>query len=783
MKKVIVLILSFFIYTSLLSSCNSLLSGFIGGSDNTRGDITSSNTTNPPETDTCVHSFGDWITLKEPSCSENGEKTRTCALCNQTEISTVQKTELHSYDDDEDTECNLCGYIRKLACKHKETTVIDAVEPTCTQDGLTEGEKCSFCGEIMLEQQTIRATGHTEVIDDAVPATCTTDGKTEGSHCSVCQDVIIPQDVIKSEGHKKVYEVAKEPTCTESGISAGSYCSVCNAVFSAGEEIPPIDHEPIYQNGIEATCTSIGMTDLVSCKMCFTIISYQSVIEEIDHSIEDGVCTVCGYEDINFTDPKIYGSDYGYNYLGTLDNGKNLQELYNRIDLSALTFHNDTSVDLTETQLESYVLPKIYYNDLKITLNELRLVMSTLEADRPVYYWFTGGFIFADGKYCQPIVAPEYIEGSFRASVNEMIYEGVKRYYRELDGESSEYLIAMAYHDMIISDVDYAYKSDGKTPEDSIWAHSVVGVFEKKGVVCEGYTKAFQMLLNASGVENVFVRGHAGERHAWNLVKLDDGKWYWFDLTWNDQKIALRGIRYNYFAVNDTQIVNWYDAHLGWQKPDFGSESFLDNHTPFDDTVENEFSYELPSRSDENFSSNTIYLFKETFKINGNTYAIVGYDKVQLISSSNGEALLIPPAVAYGGRVYEVVYIGAMDKDGYFVQGSVFTSTLLTEAVLPGSIEAVGMGAFMEANSLKKVVIQDGVKTIEALAFWGCRNLTEVYIPSSVTSFELQAFAYCYRLTDIYFDGTIEQWNEIEKNQNWNQNCPTITVHCSDGNI
>ncbi len=44
---------------------------------------------------------------------------------------------------------------------HTHTTVsIPAVEATCTETGLTKGEKCSTCYEIIVEQQIIPALGH-----------------------------------------------------------------------------------------------------------------------------------------------------------------------------------------------------------------------------------------------------------------------------------------------------------------------------------------------------------------------------------------------------------------------------------------------------------------------------------------------------------------------------------------------------------------------------------------------------------------------------------------------
>ena len=50
----------------------------------------------------------------------------------------------------------------------------------------------------------IPATGHIKVVDAAVEATCMKDGLTEGSHCSACEEVLVKQEVIPATGHTEV---------------------------------------------------------------------------------------------------------------------------------------------------------------------------------------------------------------------------------------------------------------------------------------------------------------------------------------------------------------------------------------------------------------------------------------------------------------------------------------------------------------------------------------------------------------------------------------------------
>ncbi|MDY5991976.1 MAG: hypothetical protein SPI93_08010, partial [Oscillospiraceae bacterium] len=107
------------------------------------------------------HTFSEWTVTSEPTCTAEGEETRTCSVCGEAETRTIEKA------------------------AHK--IVIDtSVTPTCTETGVTEGQHCSVCGEILVEQQTIAATGHNDINSDGICDSCGEDlgTHTPGENCS-----------------------------------------------------------------------------------------------------------------------------------------------------------------------------------------------------------------------------------------------------------------------------------------------------------------------------------------------------------------------------------------------------------------------------------------------------------------------------------------------------------------------------------------------------------------------------------------------------------------------
>lgn len=109
---------------------------------------------------------------------------------------------------------------------------------------------------------------------------------------------------------------------------------------------------------------------------------------------------------------------------------------------------------------------------------------------------------------------------------------------------------AKVIHDYIINQTVYDQENylKGTIPQDS---YGVKGVLLKKKAVCQGYAETYYMLLYLLDIPCKII---VSTDHAWNLVKLSDGKWYHVDCTWDDPVMAKgeQVLRYNYLFVDDT---------------------------------------------------------------------------------------------------------------------------------------------------------------------------------------------------------------------------------------
>lgn len=102
---------------------------------------------------------------------------------------------------------------------------------------------------------------------------------------------------------------------------------------------------------------------------------------------------------------------------------------------------------------------------------------------------------------------------------------------------------------------DYIVKHTEYSEESVASSHSAYAVAHEGKGVCQGYALFAQKLLEALGMESMYVVGEVYTGgHAWNLVKVE-GEWYHLDTTWNDPVPDRgNGVRYDYFLLNDRDM-------------------------------------------------------------------------------------------------------------------------------------------------------------------------------------------------------------------------------------
>lgn len=256
-------------------------------------------------------------------------------------------------------------------------------------------------------------------------------------------------------------------------------------------------------------------------------------------------------------------SNYGYNTLTT----QKEQACYAEVKSKALEFHQQKKEAVYRQTTDSsgnvtggyYIWAEFFVSEYGLNVNQMQKVLFAVEADCPEFFWFSGSFGYAYNSNdivtkVYPKIESGYIEAETRSKTQENIDAGIQPYLAAIDqakaAGADQITVELLIHDMILEAVDYEYIPGTLTPQSASYAHSIAGLFEGTGVVCEGYAKGFQMLLTYAGIESIYAVGYGnGGGHAWNLVCLD-GEWYNIDLTWNDvgrDGSYHDGIRYRYF--------------------------------------------------------------------------------------------------------------------------------------------------------------------------------------------------------------------------------------------
>lgn len=135
------------------------------------------------------------------------------------------------------------------------------------------------------------------------------------------------------------------------------------------------------------------------------------------------------------------------------------------------------------------------------------------------------------------------------AEMNRQTEAKVNEILMQLKPTMNNYDVVKFFHDYIVLNCSYDMDAEHRlTP---------YGALVDGKAICEGYAKAFAMLCDRVGIENMIVTGNNDQNHMWNMVKID-GDWYHVDVTFDDtnKEILSDLVVYQYFLAPDKIVKN-----------------------------------------------------------------------------------------------------------------------------------------------------------------------------------------------------------------------------------
>ena len=154
------------------------------------------------------------------------------------------------------------------------------------------------------------------------------------------------------------------------------------------------------------------------------------------------------------------------------------------------------------------------------------------------------------------------LENAVNDILSKYIHEGMSDYEKEL-----------AIHDALANHIAYyEYEDINNIPSIK---HTAYGALVEKEAVCDGYSKAFKLLLDKTGIKSIIVFGSTENvPHAWNMVELE-GKYYHVDVT--SDKLDINNNKYvihTYFNIDTETLLKTHVIDKTFKYPEASSEEY-----------------------------------------------------------------------------------------------------------------------------------------------------------------------------------------------------------------
>lgn len=159
--------------------------------------------------------------------------------------------------------------------------------------------------------------------------------------------------------------------------------------------------------------------------------------------------------------------------------------------------------------------------------NELKNAFSAVCNDQPQLFYIKTGYGYKQdmsGKIAE-IDLMYLFQDSQVESAREQLEKSASRIIAKAEATNSDFDKEVIVHDALMELNSY---NKSATMNQSAYSALVNGQ-----TVCAGYARAFQYICMEMDIPCYYCTGYAGEKHAWNIIKLEDD-YYNVDVTWDD---------------------------------------------------------------------------------------------------------------------------------------------------------------------------------------------------------------------------------------------------------
>ena len=249
--------------------CNEVLveQTVVAALGHTDSDVVVENSVSPDCTNTGSHDNVVYCTVCDAELSR--ENVTVDAFGHTEVVDTAVTPDCVNTGLTEGKHCTVCNEVLVAqtvvaALGHTDSDVVveNWAEPDCTHTGSYDNVTyCTVCNvELSRETVIVNALGHIEVVDMTVTPDCINTGLSEGKHCSVCGEVLLAQTIIPATGHTYT-SLFVSPTATDDGYTKHT-CLNCEDTYN-DSYVTPVDFEVTIENRTKVGYTAVTGENLV----------------------------------------------------------------------------------------------------------------------------------------------------------------------------------------------------------------------------------------------------------------------------------------------------------------------------------------------------------------------------------------------------------------------------------------------------------------------------------------------------------------------------------------